>query len=512
MISLPNDEFGDFQTPVGLARQVFEVLQGGTYKRVLEPTCGVGNFLYVARELLPSAELRGVEIQPDLAQAAAKVAQVDLGDAMNYDFAGLKWGVEGKLLVVGNPPWVTNAALTTMSSDNKPALRNIRQLKGIDAITGAANFDIAEAIILKLMDQLGRQAPTIALLCKTQVARNVLAYSEQFRLPVAESRIYEIDAKRWFNAGVDACLFVLEMEPGATNYTADVYADLADRAPRKTIGVVDGLLVSNVEAYEHTKAADGVSPIEWRQGIKHDATAAMELVEDGGPHRKDGRAVDVEPEYLFPLLKCTDVARGRTTRITKWMVVPQRHTGDDTSVLARVAPKLHSYLMENSTLLDGRKSSIYRNRARFCIFGVGPYSFAPYKVAISGMHKEPLFRLVTPLGDRPVVFDDVTYFSSFEHAADAAVVTAILNEEPAQALVGSISFTDSKRPITKKLLQRLDVAVLADLSTEKTLLLRARDLALVAGLNLAEQDILESINRARGGFKVSSPQGELALF
>lgn len=509
---MPNDEFGDFQTPVGLARQVFSVLEAGAYERILEPTCGVGNFLYVARELFPTADLRGVEIQPELARAAAKVAQVVVGDAMTYDFAGIEWSGAGKLLVVGNPPWVTNAALTTMSSDNKPALRNIRQLKGIDAITGAANFDIAEAIILKLMDQLGRQSPTIALLCKTQVARNVLAYSEQFRLPVAGSKVYEIDAKRWFNAGVDACLFVLQMAPGATNYTADVYADLGDDTPRKSIGVVDGLLVSNVEMYEHSKAADGVSPIEWRQGIKHDATAAMELVENGGPYRKDGREVDIESEYLFPLLKCTDVARGRTTRITKWMVVPQRHTGDDTSVLARIAPKLHGYLIENSDLLDGRKSSIYRNRARFCIFGVGPYSFEPYKVAISGMHKEPFFRLVTPLGDRPVVFDDVTYFSSFERAADAAVVTAILNEEPAQALIASISFTDSKRPITKKLLQRLDVSVLADLSTEKTLLLRTRDLALVAGLNLAEDEIVESIERARGGFKIPKPQDALALF
>jgi len=465
VICLANDEFGDFQTPAGLVEEVLDRLRVEQYGRILEPTCGLGNFLRAAKSRVPNAELRGVEVQEHYAAAAADHAEIVVADAMKFDFGTeLSWDSNAPMLVVGNPPWVTNAALTALGSVNKPKLSNIRGLSGLDAITGASNFDIAEAIILKLIADLSGQSPTIAMLCKTQVARNVLSYCEQFDLGVAESQIYEIDAKKWFNAGVDACLFVIKLRIGDKNYVADLYDSLSHKSPRKQIGVVDTRLVSDVAKYVHTKAADGHSPIVWRQGIKHDGTQAMELVENDGPHRKSGEPVDVEPEHLYPLLKCTDVFRGRTTDLTKWMVVPQRHTGDDTSLHRSVAPKLWKYLVENADILDNRKSSIYRNRPRFCIFGVGEYSFAPYKVAISGMHKKPLFRLVAPINGRPVVFDDVCYFASFHDLDQAALVAAILDSGPAQDLIESLSFTDSKRPITKKLLQRLDLSVLAGLT------------------------------------------------
>lgn len=492
---MANDEFGDFQTPEALVREIFHVLHLDRYERLLEPTCGVGNFMRVAASLSPGLEMFGVEAQEHYASAARSFARVDTANAMTYDFAGgISWQHKGKLLVVGNPPWVTNAALTSLDSTNKPVLSNIRGLKGLDALTGASNFDIAEAIILRLVGSLAGEAPTIAMLCKTQVARNVLAYAEQYGLGVLGSQMYLIDAKRWFNAGVDACLFVLELAPGESNYISDVFDSLSSVAPSKKLGAIGGRMVSDVERYENTKAADGTSPIEWRQGIKHDATHAMELVELDGPRKKSGEIVDVEADYVFPLLKCTDVARGRTLTATKWMIVPQRHTGDDTSRLRSAAPKLWAYLEDHSELLDGRKSSIYRNRSRFCIFGVGEYSFSTFKVAISAMHKEPQFRFVGPLGGRPAVFDDVTYFTSFDEAEKAAIVTAILVSKPAQDLLESLTFTDSKRPITKKLLQRLDLAVLAELSSRGSLLKTATTIGLEAGYVFGPNDLERSLD------------------
>lgn len=491
---MANDEFGDFQTPDGLVSAVLAKLNLEQFGRILEPTCGVGNFLRGAKDIRPTAELRGVEVQEHYAKVAAEHAAITVADAMQFDFGKeIPWQTEEPLLVVGNPPWVTNAALTALGSDNKPKLTNIRGLKGLDAMTGASNFDIAEAIILKLIAELSAQSPTIAMLCKTQVARNVLSYCEQFRLGVSEAHIYEIDAKRWFNAGVDACLFVLVLGVGQKNYVADLYDSLDSECPRKQIGVVDGRLVSDVAKYVHTKAADGTSPVMWRQGIKHDGTHAMELVEANGPHRKSGEPVDIEGDYLYPLLKCTDVFRGRTTELTKWMVVPQRHTGDDTSLLQVAAPRLWKYLVENAEILDNRKSSIYRNRARFCIFGVGEYSFAPYKVAVSAMHKKPVFRLVAPINGRPPVFDDVCYFASFQDLDEAALVTAILGSGPAQDLIESLCFTDSKRPITKKLLQRLDLTVLASLTPTREIVEAAQKLCEETGSWPASLEQLESV-------------------
>ena len=61
-------EFGDFQTPLALAREVCSPLlvhQGVEADAVLEPTCGVDAFLSAAREAFPKARLLGWDINRD---------------------------------------------------------------------------------------------------------------------------------------------------------------------------------------------------------------------------------------------------------------------------------------------------------------------------------------------------------------------------------------------------------------------------------------------------------------
>jgi hypothetical protein len=161
------------------------------------------------------------------------------------------------------------------------------------------------------------------------------------------------------------------------------------------------------------------------------------------------------------------------------MVVPQRTLGTDTGALATTAPRLWRYLLAHADALDGRRSAIYRDRPRFSVFGVGPYSFAPYKVAVSGLHAEPRFRAVGPSGHRPVVFDDTCYFLPFTDPAECASVAAVLQSTPTRDLLAALTFAGSKRPITKGVLRRLDLAALA-------LLAGRAELALLAAANAAE--------------------------
>jgi hypothetical protein len=90
------------------------------------------------------------------------------------------------------------------------------------------------------------------------------------------------------------------------------------------------------------------------------------------------------------------------------------------------------------------------------MFGIGPYSFAPFKVAISGLYKEPRFRLVPSVEGRPAMLDDTCYFLAMEGPAEAALACALLNHPETRRFIASTAFWDSKRPITKKLLQRID--------------------------------------------------------
>ncbi|MBY4130887.1 SAM-dependent methyltransferase [Rhodococcus fascians] len=460
---MPNNEFGDFQTPIELARVLVSTLPRRSWARVLEPTCGVGNFLSVLARSHPEAERVGIEVQPEYAASASQFGRVITASIFDFDLArDIAWTSEpDPTLVIGNPPWVTNSQLSVLDSVNRPARANTKNARGIDAITGSSNFDIAEYIWIKLVTEFSVGPATIAMICKTQVARNVLLHCDRHNLPVTGATLRMIDAKKWFDAGVDACWFTVELGPGTTDYTAQTYPSIDASKPNNRIGVVDGQLVANVDAYQRSKHFDGVSPITWRQGIKHDATAVMELSEHDGPRTKLGISVDIEPDYLFPLFKCTDVYRDKLDSVSRWMIVPQSHTGDDTELLASTAPKLWKYLTDNAAALDGRKSSIYRKRARFCIFGVGPYTFAPYKIAISGFHKTPQFRMVGPYDGTPAVFDDATYLLPFEDPASCAVAYALLTGAEASDLIAALAFWDSKRPVTKKLLQRIDFAAIA---------------------------------------------------
>ena len=117
----------------------------------------------------------------------------------------------GNLLVIGNPPWVTNSQLGRLGSNNLPIKTNFKGLKGIEALTGYSNFDITEYIWIKLIQELVYEKPTIALLCKTSVARNVLQFAFDAQLKISNASIRSIDAKKWFKASVSACLFCLDV-------------------------------------------------------------------------------------------------------------------------------------------------------------------------------------------------------------------------------------------------------------------------------------------------------------
>jgi hypothetical protein len=95
------------------------------------------------------------------------------------------------------------------------------------------------------------------------------------------------------------------------------------------------------------------------------------------------------------------------------------------------------------------------------VFGVGPYTFSPWKVAVSGLHKKLAFNVVGPIEDRPVVFDDTCYHLSFEKPEAARLVADLLSDECSRALLGSLIFWDAKRPITTEVLQRLDLGKVA---------------------------------------------------
>lgn len=439
---------------------------------------------------MTTAETLGVEVNSEYAEQAENTADtVVRASVFDLDLArDLPWRSSGDLLVVGNPPWVTSAQLGRLGSINLPKKSNVKGLPGFDAMTGASNFDIAEYILLKLMVELAGERPTIALLVKTQVARNVLLHASRFGMPYSKFEIRRFDAKSWFGASVDACLFSMEHSE-APEYGCSVYDDLGSSRSQRRIGVVDSQLVADLELYQSTASADGRSPLEWRSGVKHDASKVMEL------SNEQVDAIGLEADYVFPMLKCSDLFRGRHCP-SKQMVVPQHHFGEDTQHLEATAPTLWAYLNKNSSALDDRRSSIYRNQPRFTVFGLGEYTFKPYRIAISGLHKEVRFALLGPVDGKPIVVDDASYAISFDDPLDAAMTHAILSSQPAANLLDSLIFWDAKRPVNKKLLQRLDLLELASCSEPSDLEQAAQEAANKLGVTASDwQAVLDRLVR-----------------
>lgn len=430
---------------------------------ILEPTAGEGHFLRAALAEFPGASrLYGVEIQPAYASAlrAWAVSEPRLttvqDDIFRHDFpTWLTAHPERELLILGNPPWVTSAELATLNSGNLPVRRNFKDHAGLDALTGKGNFDLAESVILKLLETFHHHRGYLALLCKQAVVRNLLQELPRRRFQVAEVRAYAINAARHFGAAVEAALLVVRLgapvgAPPAATCTR--YDWEAPAAPLGAFGWTGGRFVADVAGYERWRCLDGRSPYEWRQGIKHDCARVMEL--RAGLVNGYGEPVDVEPEALCPLLKSSDLRRPTAPAPRLWLPLPQRRLGDDTAALP---PKLLAYLEGHREAFAARKSRIYRGRPPFAIFGVGDYSFAPYKVAISGMYKEPVFTLVQPVGGRPVMLDDTCYFLGFADRAEAVRIHRLLSSEPVQGFLRAAAFRDAKRPYTKELLMRIDL-------------------------------------------------------
>jgi hypothetical protein len=159
-------------------------------------------------------------------------------------------------------------------------------------------------------------------------------------------------------------------------------------------------------------------------------------------------------------LKSSDIGNGRVVP-RKALLVTQRATNEDTADIEFQSPKTWAYLQEHAVDLDRRKSSIYVGRHRFCIFGVGEYSFAPWKVAVSGLYKSFSFSVVPPCDGRPVMVDDTCYALACDSEAEATLLCELLNSVPARRFLGSLVFLDSKRPITIDNLKRISIKGLA---------------------------------------------------
>ena len=86
--------------------------------------------------------------------------------------------------------------------------------------------------------------------------------------PPRSARIFKINALEHFGAAVDACFFVLEMDPAENSVACEVFDTLAAKTPSHTFGFVGGHIIHDVKAFKRQKdllGPDGSYAALWHQ-------------------------------------------------------------------------------------------------------------------------------------------------------------------------------------------------------------------------------------------------------
>lgn len=487
-------EYGDFQTNLDLANKVTLYLKAKDISPeiVIEPTCGKGNFIIASLKNFSKIQnIIGVEIYKPyvwetkfniinyyLENPNSRKPEISITHCNVFDFnfkSIAKQYAENNILVIGNPPWVTNSKLGSINSDNLPKKRNFKNHSGLDAMTGKGNFDIAEFITLMMIETFQKINGNIALLVKNSVVKNILFDQVNKKYPISELEKLCIDSKKEFNVSVEACLFSCNLNSKSEFECSefDFYSQnelrtiqrierRQDQRKAKRFGWFDGKFVSNIDTYIDIKDIDGESPFVWRQGLKHDCSSIMELDKVNG-HYVNGlnEEIKLEDGLVYGLLKSSDLKNTVINQTRKFTIVTQKKVGQETNYIKVDYPKTYQYLTEHQENFSARKSSIYNNKPPFSIFGIGDYSFKPYKVAISGLYKTFHFTLILPQNDKPVMLDDTCYLIGFDKIEFAVYSLILLNSDTTVQLLQSVTFSDAKRTFTKDVLMRIDLVELA---------------------------------------------------
>ncbi len=487
-ISNSTRDYGDFQTPLTLTSKICQVtLSKGIHPNiVIEPTVGIGNFVISAIKTFPTIQkVIAIDIQPKYEWFFKLNLLYHLQDIVNPPKIEFVQGnifqlsllqelkkfnsnvTPSNLLILGNPPWVTNTELSKLKSTNVPPKSNIKKEKGLNALTGSSNFDLAENIIVKLLSDFQAYPFSLAMLCKNSVIKNLIRDNQKYNLLLGQVDCYLIEAKREFNANVDAALLCLSYklpESKNSHRPNPICTVRSLENPQEILsqfGYSNQFFVSNIELYRQTKYLEGSFPLEWRQGVKHDAAKIFVLKKNqtefsNGHHE----AVQIESACLYPFLKSSDLQNGFPTKVRNHLIITQKKLNQDTKHLKIAYPCLWEYLQKNTDEIAARKSKIYRNSPPFSMFGIGDYCFAPYKVGISGFYKKPIFSFIQPIEEKPVILDDTCYYISFKKYERALLYWIILNTSEVSNFLSSLIFLEQKRPYTKRILKRINFATL----------------------------------------------------
>lgn len=382
---------------------------------VVDPTMGEGQLLEallqagIARghrpEELPWDRLSGVEIEESFIRRARERFAAEYGLEMDGRFIHgdvFTAAVPRADIVLANPPWISFADLP---DSLKPGYKELFVEYGLTddrrkLLLGSSRIDLAALVIQRCMRDLLTPGGRALFFAPLSILLNDGAHAGFRRFRCRET-VYALDQVCDF--GRERVFPEVGTRYGLLSFTRDKktryplpYHRLEGGCWREYAAepLLDPNAPLTAVPHDRANALKELKPIEIhkpslpRQGVNTGGANGLYFFlrreeEDTAHYRLDD-AVVLPKGFVFPLLTARSF-RSPASDPERWVLLPYRKEGKALSWAEIEAyPRLADYLLRNRERLSARKGSMLRASIDrgfwWAMLGVGPYSFAPYKI------------------------------------------------------------------------------------------------------------------------------------
>jgi SAM-dependent methyltransferase len=186
-------------------------------------------------------------------------------------------------------------------------------------------------------------------------------------------------------------------------------------------------------------------------GSRPDGLLLVENLSELGTKRKIPKTTEIpiERKLIFPAIRGRDISRWHASP-SVFVVVPQdpqKRVGYEESWMKQSLPHTYSYLLRFRGFLLSRGSRVVRELAErtafYTTYGIGEYTFAPFRVVWSRMARDIFAAVVsdypTPAGVKSGIPTETTSFIPFQQEEEAHYACALLNSAPVRFYIRSFS-------------------------------------------------------------------------
>ena len=429
---------------------------------------------------------------------------------MKSFFAPLKY-LQSFDFVVGNPPWIKWEFLAREYKKKLSVLYlkvyKLFSHKGMKAAMGYAHDDISIVFTYVALDKYLKPGGKCAFFLKQTLYKSVAG--KEFRkfcidkvtgkVPLKVHKVHDlVELKPFSPMQSETSLIILE-KGDETEYPVP-YIIWKMKEGKTSAEISNDLNLSKVlkltekiecEAYSdpsfEDKAAPWVivpkgvkpsviateNPYDARHGIVDDLDGVFQVEILGktakgllqirnsvsGRRRVKQVTAEMEPDLIYPLLKPKYVKRWRITGYD-YVILPQREYGENNEKeLKTKYPFTYKYLLRFKNDLLKRTSRWFKNKPFYTVFGLGNYTFKPYKVVWSAIGYLPDFAVASSvkddyLGKKVLIPDNTIGFIPLDSEDEAYFLCGLLNSSYIKSIITHKS-TKSKWGVSMELIKQL---------------------------------------------------------